>query len=223
MERVRQRSFFGLGGSCAFERICFLVDLCQAADWYRQWDLLKANLRSIFGIFLGFGAFGAVFGFGGLFCFSSAVGSLFVFGEPALDSFSGRRLGACLSSSVGEGVGRALFLRRLSASIGGGFWFFAMVAKAIIRAALVFEMAFGRYRCRIVWVADGRLNCRLRWKAGLIPAVPLRWNWRSACAQPTFGSRHYRGCHADGNLDGIIRGLSAQRTLGSAICRMLTE
>lgn len=47
----------------------------------------------------------------------------FVFGHLALDGFSGWRLVACFSSSGGEGVGLALFLRRLFASVGGRFRF----------------------------------------------------------------------------------------------------
>ena len=51
----------------------FWSPFASATDWSRQWNLLKANLRSIFGIFLGFGALGV-----GLL----ALATCFVFRRP---------------------------------------------------------------------------------------------------------------------------------------------
>lgn len=42
-------------------RLEYVSPSSSSADWSRQWNLLKANLRSIFGIFLGFGALGIEF------------------------------------------------------------------------------------------------------------------------------------------------------------------
>ncbi len=51
----------------------FWSPFASATDWARQWNLLKANLRSIFGIFFGFGALGV-----GLL----ALATCFVFRRP---------------------------------------------------------------------------------------------------------------------------------------------